>query len=147
MSIKQIINDLNNIIENFKSGDIERIFVVVYAYFIVGYLILFVIYENNFTNYELSTRVFLAIAISYPIITIPSATIINKRLNTCDNGFFYEATAEFSFASCYYSIMFSLFHLVKHLINYNGKLYPLVGAGIIIFYFLVSPRITPKSRA
>lgn len=133
-------DDLNIVIEKFKLGDIERIFVAVYAYFIVGYLILFVIYENNFTNHDLSTQVFLAIAISYPIITIPSAITINRRLKgqTPEKGFFYEATAEFSHASYYYSIMFSLFYLVKHLeiINYNGKLDPLVGALIIIIgYF------------
>ena len=132
--------DLTELINKFKLGDIDRIFVAFYSYFIVGFLILFVIFENNFLNLELSTQIFLAIAISFPIITIPSAVGINKRFKgqTSGKGFFYNGTVEFLHASYCYSILFSLFYIVKHLIiNYDNKYDTIIGILIIFIYYII----------
>ena len=113
---------------------------VFYAYFIIGYIILFIIYENNFINLELSTQIFLSIAISFPITTI-SITLLNtdgKRYHA--TGLFYENTLEFVLVSFYYSTMFILFYIVKHLeiINYNSKWDPVIGLAIILICFVLS---------
>ena len=61
--------DVKALVEEFKLGGIECIFICFISYFIIGYLILFTIYENGFINLNLSTQIFLAISISFPIAT------------------------------------------------------------------------------
>jgi hypothetical protein len=130
--------DINTVIKEFKFGGIERIFVCFYSYFIVGYLILFVIYENSFINLQLSTQIFLAIAISFPITSLPAALYVNKLDTRTDVGFFYMGTAYFYQASIYYTIIFSIFYLLKHLemITYNAKLDPFIGVALILSYII-----------
>lgn len=134
--------DINHLIKEFELGKIERIFICFYSYFIIGYLILFTIYENSFLNLELYSQVFLAIAINFPITTISAVLLTNKtkeKNTTSNNGYFYEATYEFTIISYFYSIMFILFYIVKHLdrINYDGKFDPLIGLAIIILVIII----------
>jgi predicted neutral ceramidase superfamily lipid hydrolase len=132
--------NIDSIFKEFKAGAIERIFICFYAYFIVGYIILFTIYENNFINLELSTQIFLAIAISFPITTIPIALLNTNGNRDSDTGLFYGNTFEFVLASFYYSIMFILFYIVKHLeiINYNSRWDPVIGLAIILICVVLS---------
>jgi hypothetical protein len=128
------------IFKEFEIGGIERIFVCFYSYFIIGYIILFSIYENSFVNLEFTTQIILAIAISFPITTI-SVSLLHKEKIKQDSseGFFYAYTTEFILVSYYYSILFILFYIVKHLeiINYDTKLDPVIGLIIFLFFYIL----------
>jgi len=71
--------DVKALVEEFKLGGIECIFICFISYFIIGYLILFTIYENGFINLNLSTQIFLAISISFPIATISVLLISDEE--------------------------------------------------------------------
>ena len=153
--------DVKAIMEEFQLGGIERIFICFFSYFIVGYLILFTIYEDGFINLNLSTQIFLAISISFPITTISSFLLkededyeltkevdelteeVDELAEEVDElaeedrvSIFYDRRSEFFGTSIYYSIMFSLFYVVKKsdIIHYNSKLDPFIGLAIILFF-------------
>ena len=130
--------DINTIIKEFKLGGIERIFVCFYSYFIVGYLILFVIFKNSFINLDLSTQIFLSLAISFPIISIPAALETNQLKNPDNDGFFYMGTSYFYEASIFYTAMFSGYYILRilELIPFNVKMDSLVGVVIIVIYII-----------
>ena len=132
--------NIDPIFKEFKAGAIERIFICFYAYFIIGYIILFTIYENNFINLALSTQIFLAIAISFPSTTISIVLLPADENRDFDAGLFYANTFNFILVSFYYSIMFILFYIVKHLeiINYNSIWDPVIGLAIILTFFVLS---------
>ena len=132
--------NIGPIFKEFQIGGIERIFVCFYSYFILGYIILFSIYENSFINLELATQIILAIAISFPITTISVSFLIKEKTHIdAEKGFFYKQMIEFILVSYYYSILFVLFYVVKHLeiINYNNKLDPVIGLAICLFFFVL----------
>ena len=132
--------NIDPIFKEFEIGGIERFFVCFYSYFIIGYIILFSIYENSFVNLELSTQIILAIGISFPITTISVSLLIKEKIKQdSSKGFFYVQTLEFTLVSYYYSIMFALFYIVKHLeiINYNTKLDPVIGLAIFLLFFVL----------
>lgn len=138
-----MVSDINHIIKEFELGKIERIFICFYSYFIIGYLILFTIYENSFLNLELHSQIFLSIAINFPITTISAVLLTNKtkdKNTTSGNGYFYEATHEFTIISYFYSIIFVLFYIFKHLdleiFNYDGKFDPVIGLVLIILVYI-----------
>ena len=132
--------DVKTFVEEFKFGGIERIFICFVSYFIIGYLILFTIYENRFINLDLSTQIFLAISTSFPIATISASLQSNEEdeeLTKEDKrGFFYSLSYNFVTLSLFYTMAFSLFYIVKKsdLIHYDSKIDPLIGLSIIVFY-------------
>ena len=139
-------NKVTAFLKGFKSGAVERIFGCVYAYFFMGYLILFAIYEQNFINLELVTQIFLSIAISFPITTASTYYLSDENINeynnsthSPDDGFFYKNMAAFYFVSCYYSTIFSLFYLGKNLdlIDSAAKYDPAIGLFLIFSYFII----------
>ena len=125
--------DINSFFERLKSGDVDDIFVYIYSYFVVGYIILFTVYEQNFTNLELFTQVVLSIGISFPITT--SSIILLNPSKTSDDkkGFFHPSMGEMFFTSFSYSTFFSLFYIAKPLINFYGPFSALI---IIAFNFV-----------
>ena len=129
--------NIGPIFKEFEIGGIERIFICFYSYFVVGYIILFSIYENSFINLELTTQIILAIAISFPITTISVSALVAEKIKPDSaTGFFYEYCKHFIIVSYYYSIIFILFYIVKNLeiINYNTKLDPVIGLAMILFF-------------
>ena len=132
--------DVKTFVEEFKFGGIERIFICFVSYFIIGYLILFTIYENRFINLDLSTQIFLAISTSFPIATISASLQSNEEdeeLTKEDKrGFFYSLSYNFVTLSLFYTMAFPLFYIVKKsdLIHYDSKIDPLIGLSIIVFY-------------
>ena len=142
-------------LKGFKSGEVERIFGCVYAYFFIGYLILFAIYEQKFINLELSTQIFLSIAISFPITTMSTFYLTDVNINESSNsnnssndGFFYKNMAAFYFVSCYYSTIFSLFYLGKNLdlIDSAAEYDPAMGLFLILSYFIILKLFIKKTR-
>ena len=63
--------DIESFCDRFKFGDIEDIFITIYSYFIIGFLILFTIYEQNFLVLDFHVQFLLSIAISLPVTLIP----------------------------------------------------------------------------
>lgn len=132
--------DVKTFVEEFKFGGIECIFICFVSYFIIGYLILFTIYENRFINLDLSTQIFLAISTSFPIATISAFLQSNEEdeesTKEDKRGFFYSFTSNFATLSLFYTMAFSLFYIVKKsdLIHYDSKIDPLIGLSIIVFY-------------
>lgn len=159
------MSDVKAIMEEFQFGGIERIFICFFSYFIIGYLILFTIYENKFLNLNLHAQVLLAISISFPISTISAIMISDDELTEDDDDelieddddelteddddelteddddeseFFYRMKVEFMLLSLYYSMMFSLFYIIKKLdvIHYDSKFDPVIGLAIILFFYV-----------
>jgi hypothetical protein len=159
--------DIESFCKRFKFGDIEDIFINIYSFFIIGYLILFSVYEKNFINLQLHTQILLSLAISLPVTSLTNiiglftiATEENilkafrKKYNKNNEeendkiedkikdeekeGFFYS-TINISFlSSIFYSILFSLFYIVKHLkiIEYNSDFDPVIAVVIVVFTLL-----------
>lgn len=136
------MSNAKDILKEFQMGGIESIFICFFAYFIMGYLILFAIYENGFINLNLHTQIFLSISISFPIATLSSILLFSVRdkelAEKQNGGFFYRLKIEFLLVSLYYSSTFALFYIVKKsdIFNYNSKLDPGIGL-IIIFLFYI----------
>ena len=134
--------NISDMVKEFKFGGIERIFICFYSYFIVGYFILFVIYENSFINLQFSTQIILAIAISFPTVSIPVVVEFNKSNPKTEvdppktEGLFYMATGYYYATSIYYTVVFSLFYLLKHLELIDTKFDPVIGLVLIVLYFI-----------
>jgi hypothetical protein len=74
------MSDIKPFIKTFKSGDLDRVLIFIYSYFIVGYLILFTTYEKSFLNLEFSTQIIFSIGLSFPI-SLLSTMILATREN------------------------------------------------------------------
>lgn len=110
------MGDVEPFLKSFKSGELDKVLVFIYSFFIIGYLILFITYEERFLNLEFSTQIILSTGISFPITIFSSiflAVIKNRSLNK-DIGFIFQLEGELRFVSFIYSALFSIFYLVKH---------------------------------
>jgi len=162
--------DIDTFCKRFKFGDIEDIFINIYSYFIIGYLILFSVYEKNFINLELHTQILLSLAISLPVTSVTvivgysiktfvdkekileiyrkkyninkegeEINKIEEKFNEKENeGFLYSTIAISFISSIRYSIIFSLFYIVKHLkiIEYDSAFDPVIAVIIVVFTLL-----------
>jgi len=126
-------NDLESLSVRFISGDIEKIFICIYSYFVVGYLILFTTYGQNFIGLELFTRILLSIGISMPIITISLLLMFSRKKTDPEKGMFHQYNPELSLASLVLSSFFSLFYVIKPYYNFS----PINALFIIIFCFII----------
>jgi len=149
-----MIIDLESLLKQFKSGDLDFFVKCIYAYFLVGYLIIFSIYEQDFLNLELSTQIFLSIGICYPIMFFNIIyyenflTKYNKTEKTEmeANKFknIYESAPLAAISSILYSIFFSLFYIIKQFATYENKYDPLIALAIILLPPLIYYLMTPK---
>ncbi len=130
------MTDIESLCKRFKFGDIEDIFVIIYSYFIIGYLVLFTTYEQNFINLQIYSQIILSVAISFPIMGITAILgLLYKSIDKSEEstnkmnkgrkekpGFFYETTVISFLASVYYTSIFSLIYILKHskTIEYNS---------------------------
>ena len=118
--------DLESFIERFRLGELDHIFVIIYCYFINGYLILFTTYEQNFINLGIHNQILLSIAISYPLMVfvrvfVPLPKAIKK--NEGNDGILFSAIPNYFIAAALFSCGFSLFYIIKHLeiLSYDSK--------------------------
>lgn len=133
--------DVESLCDRFKFGDIERIFVCFYSYFLIGFFILFSTYEQNFLDLEIHVQIFLMLGISFPI----SLLFILIRDDFEDKegnkyGVFYQSTGASALASIWYIGSFSLFYIIKHIeiTNYNNKFDPIIAIVIILSGFIIA---------
>lgn len=129
--------DIDSLSKRFISGDLDRIFICIYSYFVVGYIILFTVFEQNFIGLELFTQVLLSIGISFPITTY-SIFILNRN-KTLDEtkGLFCQSIGEMGYVSFSYSTFFSIFYIAKHFTNYDTNFDPVIALVIIILNFVL----------
>ena len=153
--------DIESFCDRFKLGDIEDIFIMIYSYFIIGFLILFTTYEQKFLALELHIQILLSIAISLPVTSITAIigyipkiiieiveenveeenveedveeeNVEEENVEGDRKGLFYETVGISFVTSIFYSIAFSLFYMIKHLevIKYDNKFDPVIAVTII----------------
>jgi len=130
-----MIEYFERLLKGFKSGETEKIFICIYSYFVVGYLILFTTYGQNFIVLQFSTQILLSIGISFPITTF-SILLMSRNRTDKDKtlGLFYQHQVELILTSMMFSTFFSLVYIIKILNPYNALFIILLC--VIVFYIV-----------
>lgn len=137
--------DFESLFKGFKIGDLERIYICIYSYFIIGFIILFATFEHKFLELELHEQIFLMLGISFPITTLFMFISGKFKDGPEKYGIFYQGTGVSALGSIFYSIFFSLFYVFKNIIiDFDSKFNLLIALIIIIlgflFAFIISSR-------
>ncbi|MCZ7356809.1 MAG: hypothetical protein O8C66_03990 [Candidatus Methanoperedens sp.] len=134
------MNYIDSLSKSFEKGELDKIFYFLCGYFLVGYIILFVTYEQNFISLDLVTRILLSIGVSIPITTA-SIVFLEKRVGNKDytKGYLHQHAIEISSLSNTVIPSFMLFYILKkNTFNYDNSISPFIALGLITFQLLIS---------